>query len=580
MAEIYLTAAKIVEKILLKKGTPKSLVIENSSIKNKKKLYALVCEAIKYKSVSDKLLEATKLLSMEKQLKYSMALVLVYDFLFGRGLQVGGQLKQVINRNKTSLQAALARMKVKAKVVNNEELLPKNVQQQQEMQIPRYVRVNTIKTSIDDVVTWFSQNGFSFAGSNKDEFDSAQMAKQSFSVDEHISNLLVFPSGTDLHNNDLYKEGKIILQDKASCFPAFVLSPPAGSLVIDACAAPGNKTSHLAAIMGNKGKIFAFDISDKRISTMKKLLERTGENIVETKHEDFLKVDPNDLAYTNAQYILVDPSCSGSGMINRLDYATCSSDNMDAEEKKRIYSLGQFQVKVLSHALSFPNVMKVVYSTCSLHNMENEEVVKSVIEKFHEKFELKMALPGWQHRGRSLFPEASRCVRASPTEGHTSGFFLALFQARNAKENFKRMEMQKEIESDEMKISFQKKNETVQAMEQINDYCKRNERRRRIKRKPSGTIIAEKLSGEKELNGEIDTNSTANATKRRRVCTTKNIAKIGQEIVEKKQTNMKYKYRRTRVKTTGINRKCSDKEFEKRMKTLIQRRRKKCSKGH
>jgi putative methyltransferase len=60
-----------------------------------------------------------------------MALVLVYDFLFGLGLQVGGQLKQVINRNKTSLQAALARMKVRAKVVNNEDLLPPNIQEQQ-----------------------------------------------------------------------------------------------------------------------------------------------------------------------------------------------------------------------------------------------------------------------------------------------------------------------------------------------------------------------------------------------------------------------------------------------------------------
>ena len=60
-----------------------------------------------------------------------MALVLVYDFLFGRGLQVGGQLKQVINRNKTGLQAALARMKVKAKVVTNEELLPQTILDQQ-----------------------------------------------------------------------------------------------------------------------------------------------------------------------------------------------------------------------------------------------------------------------------------------------------------------------------------------------------------------------------------------------------------------------------------------------------------------
>ena len=59
-----------------------------------------------------------------------MALVLVYDFLFGRGLQVGGQLKQVITRNKTSLQAALARMKVREKVINNQDLLPSHIQDQ------------------------------------------------------------------------------------------------------------------------------------------------------------------------------------------------------------------------------------------------------------------------------------------------------------------------------------------------------------------------------------------------------------------------------------------------------------------
>ena len=78
-----------------------------------------------------------------------------------------------------------------------------------------------------------------------------------FAKDAHISNLLLFPPETQFSSDPLYHEGKIILQDKASCFPAFILAPPSrdGTVVIDATAAPGNKTSHLCALMNNKGKV-------------------------------------------------------------------------------------------------------------------------------------------------------------------------------------------------------------------------------------------------------------------------------------------------------------------------------------
>jgi len=75
--------------------------------------------------------------------------------------------------------------------------------------------------------------------------------------DEHVPDLLLFPPNTSFQDDPLYTSGKIILQDKASCFPALVLSPPSteGSVVIDATAAPGNKTSHLSALMKNNGKV-------------------------------------------------------------------------------------------------------------------------------------------------------------------------------------------------------------------------------------------------------------------------------------------------------------------------------------
>jgi putative methyltransferase len=81
--------------------------------------------------------------------------------------------------------------------------------------------------------------------------------RKGFSRDLHVPDLLLFSPQTTFNNDPLYLSGRIILQDKASCFPAIVLSPPATdeSVVIDATAAPGNKTSHLSALMENKGKV-------------------------------------------------------------------------------------------------------------------------------------------------------------------------------------------------------------------------------------------------------------------------------------------------------------------------------------
>ena len=115
--------------------------------------------------------------------------------------------------------------------------------------------------------------------------------------DQQIPNLLAFHPSVRFTEDPLYISGKIILQDKASCFPAHVRSPPAreDAVVIDATSAPGNKTSHLCAIMQNKGKVsplvrysscitrvsnpvavqlYAFERDRKRFSTLKNMLAK------------------------------------------------------------------------------------------------------------------------------------------------------------------------------------------------------------------------------------------------------------------------------------------------------------------
>ena len=81
--------------------------------------------------------------------------------------------------------------------------------------------------------------------------------RMSIQKDEHVSDLLLFHPSTSFEDDEAYKKGQIILQDKASCFPAVILDPPGkdNSYVIDATSAPGNKTTLLSALMKGKGKV-------------------------------------------------------------------------------------------------------------------------------------------------------------------------------------------------------------------------------------------------------------------------------------------------------------------------------------
>ncbi|KAM8976502.1 28S rRNA (cytosine-C(5))-methyltransferase [Pelodytes ibericus] len=423
---VYQIASKILDKLQKKEGALKTLVYD-SKFKNVRQLYALLCETLRYSTILEDIINSSEFLKRDVKMTVNLAKLVVYDLLFGKGIQCGGRLKAVVLAHRTRLRAELARLKVRKKVSSNKDLVTALGGAVTGPTTPRYVRVNMLKTSVSDVVAYFKRQEYTYLGKARRLEELAEFGLKRgkrFLQDLHVPDLLVFPSNTDFHNDSLYTGGHLILQDKASCLPALLLAPPVGSCVIDACAAPGNKTSQLAAILQNKGKVFAFDLDTKRLATMSTMLLRAGVTCQELANQDFLTVKLDDPKYKKVSHILVDPSCSGSGM---PDLTRVLTDDIDPDEAKRLQALAGFQCRILSHALSFPSVQRVVYSTCSIHQKENEDVVMSTLEQKPD-FRLVNALPSWPLRGLSTFPDSNFCLRASPSDTLTNGFFVAVFE--------------------------------------------------------------------------------------------------------------------------------------------------------
>ena len=348
---------------------------------------------------------------------------------------------------------------------------------------PRWVRVNNIRTTLEEQLdTTFKayRRVESLAElAPEDELESRKPEPRLF-VDPNIPDLVAVPFGADFTASSAYKNGEIILQDKASCFPAYLLlgdrgpSDPWEGDLVDGCAAPGNKTTHLASLLakqqkGNKNsrqRIFSMDASTTRSRTLQKMVGLAGaESVTVLQGQDFLALDPEDEQFEKVTGLLLDPSCSGSGIIGRDEvpqftlpaaapYKAPKShgkkrkrpDNEEEEtygqskvtigtpqvaptdendipdgtvDPERLTKLSSIQARIVEHALRFPNATHVTYSTCSIHLIENEGVVARILNSQVAKER------GWRLLRRDEQPEGlrrwkKRGVREErPAEGET-----------------------------------------------------------------------------------------------------------------------------------------------------------------
>ena len=413
-----------------KEGSLQTRIFNASQAKkvktNPKHLYALVSSTLKYKPYIKKIIKSAKLLELEKALKEPMALLLVHDLLFTKSgrIQMGKTpLKESVLRHKTRLNAELTKLKLKHKVKSLDELIDED-------DTPvRWFRVNTLLADVDSVLSLLDLKEVASVG---------KLQPGCIYRDEYIPNLFGVSPKERVTQSALYENGSIIIQDRASCFPAFILNPQEGDSVIDACAAPGNKTTHLAAHVGPKGAITAFERDVRRSNILKQMVKKAGaDSIVTVNVGDFTHSNPDD--FTDVTGLVVDPSCSGSGIFGR---AYEEENPQDSYSEERLQKLSSFQFSIVKHALSFPSAKKVVYSTCSIHAQENERVVVDLLNDSNVKragwrvANRSRVIPMWHRRGLveefEGFPNpeqlAGGCVRALPKVDGGIGFFAVLFE--------------------------------------------------------------------------------------------------------------------------------------------------------
>jgi len=223
-----------------------------------------------------------------------------------------------------------------------------------------------------------------------------------------------------LNKDALFTEGKIEVQDEGSQLLGYLLAPKRNDMVVDFCAGAGGKTLMLAAMMGSQGRLYAMDVSEKRLANLKPRLKRSGASNIQPmliSHENDLKV--KRLA-GKIDRVLVDAPCSGLGTLRR---------NPDLKFRQSPGSIAELTVKQAAILASASRLLKkagrLVYATCSILPEENQLIVQSFMEK-HPDFVLLPAGEVLQQQKIAL--ECGDYLELRPHLHRTDGFFAAVLE--------------------------------------------------------------------------------------------------------------------------------------------------------
>jgi 16S rRNA (cytosine967-C5)-methyltransferase len=221
-------------------------------------------------------------------------------------------------------------------------------------------------------------------------------------------------SGAELRSLKAYQAGWFLVQDEAAQLIGFLLDPRPGEAVLDACAAPGGKATHLAALMRNSGTVLALESDPGRIGRVRENSERLGTTIVKPVLADAItyRAGPFDK-------VLIDAPCSGLGVLRR------HPDGRWSKREDLIRERAEVQREILKNCAS---LLKpggaLVYATCTTEPEENEEIIASFLEAASGAFRIDDPRPFLPEQARIL-ADKDGYFRTFPAAPEMDGFFGA-----------------------------------------------------------------------------------------------------------------------------------------------------------
>jgi NOL1/NOP2/sun family putative RNA methylase len=230
----------------------------------------------------------------------------------------------------------------------------------------------------------------------------------------------------DFENHPLFLEGHLYLQSLSSMLPPLILDPKPGMKVLDLTAAPGSKSTQLAALMNNEGYLLANELNPIRAERLKFNIERQGATIVEVRVGDGKRLEPRWNEFFDA--VLLDAPCSGVGLVAVADSRTyrgwsLRTVNKLVKEQRKLFEAAFQALK--------PGGL-LVYSTCTLMREENEENVNWALEKFNTEITLEkidLMIPNAITQSACINNQKNSALMIIPSELY-EGFFIIKLRKR------------------------------------------------------------------------------------------------------------------------------------------------------
>ena len=275
----------------------------------------------------------------------------------------------------------------------NEEITKKIIEGYGQRRVSSF-RVNTLKSNVCKIERILIEN--------KINYNKVSWYNEAFIVENEES----------LRKLDIYKNGDIYMQSLSSMLPPLILNPKENYDILDMAAAPGGKTTQIAALTNNNANITACEMSNIRAERLKYNLERQGA-LAYVMVKDARNIDK----FFSFDQILLDSPCSGSGTINMNNTDLNKYFTLELVEKckKTQRSLINKAVQILKGG------KELVYSTCSILKEENEEIVKTIMNK-------GMEIVPIEFEGKETLPQLPTTIDGTlcicPTQEY-EGFFIA-----------------------------------------------------------------------------------------------------------------------------------------------------------